>query len=216
MSPRKPAVLRDGGGEQSLREYLVTAAARLIAERGTAALTVRDIAREARVADGVLYNHFAGKEELLALALHAHVHEVMEQAGSAPVAGQGTVEDNLRSFVERGLGVLGRLLPAFAGLLGQPKVLTHFHRPGAHPGRDGFRDQLIGYLRAERELGRIAAEADPEAAATMIMGACHELILPRLFFPDAPQVPEVLEVPPGFADGIVTTVLHGIAPARTS
>jgi len=45
MSPRKPAVLRGGDG-QNLREYLIATAARLIDERGSAGLSVRDIARE--------------------------------------------------------------------------------------------------------------------------------------------------------------------------
>jgi AcrR family transcriptional regulator len=50
MSPRKPAVLRNGDGP-GLREHLIATAARLIGERG-ARLAVRDIAREAQVADG--------------------------------------------------------------------------------------------------------------------------------------------------------------------
>jgi AcrR family transcriptional regulator len=74
MAPRKAAVLRHD--ERSLREHLIATAERLIATVGTAGLTVRVIAREAGVADGVLYNHFADKEELLANALHAHVATV--------------------------------------------------------------------------------------------------------------------------------------------
>jgi len=60
-------VLRDGG-ERNLRDYLIDTAARLIAERGTAGLAVRDITRAAQVADGVLYNYFEDKEDLLAHA----------------------------------------------------------------------------------------------------------------------------------------------------
>ena len=80
MSPRRASALR-GGDAQDLRGYLIATAARLIGERGTGALTVRDIAREAQVADGVLYNYFEDKEDLLANALLAHVAAVM---GSAP------------------------------------------------------------------------------------------------------------------------------------
>ncbi|MEO3766100.1 helix-turn-helix domain-containing protein [Streptomyces sp. B5E4] len=211
MSPRRAAILRKEGGDQTLREHLVATAVRLISQRGTAGLTVRDIAREAGVADGVLYNHFAGKEELLATALRAHVHEVMAAAGEPPTPGEGTVEENLRAFIDRGLAVLTRILPAFAGLLAQPKVLVLFHGSGFHPeGGGGLRAVLTDYLRAEQELGRIAADAGPEAAATMIMGACHELILPRVF---APRPQEPLIVRPGFTGDLVTTVLRGIAPA---
>src|SRR5215469_6714345 len=128
MSPRKPAVLREQGGE-NLREHLIAAAARLIDQRGTAGLSVRDIAREARVADGVLYNYFADKEDLLAQALLAHVGAVMGSAPQLlPPAGTGTVADNLRVFFEQGVAVLSRVTPAFASLLSQPEVLNRFHR----------------------------------------------------------------------------------------
>ena len=91
-----------GGDGQNLREYLIETAARLIGERGSAGLAVRDIAREARVADGVLYNYFEDKEDLLAHALLAHIGSVMQAAPLMPAAGTGTVADNLRLFIDRG------------------------------------------------------------------------------------------------------------------
>ncbi|MFC4495628.1 TetR/AcrR family transcriptional regulator [Streptomyces ovatisporus] len=214
MSPRRPAVLRDGGGDQTLRDHLIATAARLIAERGSAALTVRDIAREAEVAGGVLYNHFADKEELLALALRTHVHGVMSGMGEVPRAGDGTVEGNLRAYITRGLNVLTQILPVFAGVLTQHKVLTHFASmpaPGTEEG--GLRAVLTGYLRAEQQLGRVSPDARVEAAATMIMGGCHELILPRLFHPGAAgSQADAPVIPPDFVDDLVSTVMHGIAP----
>src|SRR5215470_5264162 len=102
MSPRKPAVLRDSS-DQNLREYLIATAARLIGQRGSAGLAVRDIAREAQVADGVLYNYFEDKEDLLTRALLAHVGEVMAGMRPMPPAGSGTVAGNLRQFIDAGL-----------------------------------------------------------------------------------------------------------------
>ncbi|MGS2645431.1 hypothetical protein [Streptosporangium sp. LJ11] len=101
MSPRKAAALRDGEGDRSLREHLIAAAERLMAQRGTAGLTVRD-------------------------------------------------------------------------------------------------------------LGRLAPGANPEAAAAMIIGACHELVLPHLLGGGAATA---LEIPPGFVEDLLTTVLNGIGPA---
>lgn len=119
-------MLRDGDGP-GLREYLIATAARLISEHGGAGLAVRDIAREAQVADGVLYNYFEDKEDLLAQALLVHVGAVMSSAAAMPQAGTGTVAENLRLFIDRGLNVLARVAPAFAALLSQPKVLSRFH-----------------------------------------------------------------------------------------
>ncbi|MGE5134724.1 MAG: TetR/AcrR family transcriptional regulator [Gemmatimonadota bacterium] len=117
-------MLREGG--QDLREYLITTAARLIAERGAAGLAVRDIARAAKVADGVLYNYFEDKEDLLAHALLAHVGTVMHDMPPMPEPGSGTVAGNLESFIDSGLATLARVIPAFAGLVTQPNVLTRF------------------------------------------------------------------------------------------
>jgi AcrR family transcriptional regulator len=209
MSPRKASVLR--GGEQSLHDHLIAAAETLMARRGTAGLTVRDIAREAQVADGVLYNHFADKEDLLAQALHAHVASVGRSLGELPAqAGTGTVEDNLRAYITHGLALHAAILPAFAGLLAQPKVLTRFAGlPNPMAGGQGLRTYLADYLRAERDLGRLAGHADPDMAATMVIGACHEVVLPALLRGDPATG---IEIPDGFADDLVAAVMSGIGP----
>jgi AcrR family transcriptional regulator len=257
MSPRKPAVLRGGEG-QNLREYLIATAARLIDERGSAGLSVRDIAREAQVADGVLYNYFEDKEDLLAHALLAHVGTVMNAAPRLPPAGTGTVAENLQLFIDSGLATLTRVVPAFAGLISQPNVLKRFHamvggdaafageastggskaaatgeaaapgggtaaggetaagggtggRPGseADEGQAGLPAILDSYLRAEQHLGRIDEAADIDAAVTLVVGAIHGQILPRVLF-SPPGSP--ITAPPELAGRLAATVLSGIAP----
>ncbi|MER7205795.1 TetR/AcrR family transcriptional regulator [Streptosporangium sp. NPDC020072] len=211
MSPRKAAALRDGTDGLSLREHLVATAGRLIAERGTTGLTVRDIARAARVADGVLYNHFEGKEELLALALHAHVRSVERDLGPLPARpGEGTVAGNLRACLTYGLALHRAFLPAFAGLLPQPEVLARFDAlPNPLGEGRGLQAMLAGYLRAERDLGRLTPSADPEAAATLLVGVCHELVLPRLLR----GAPVPADVPPATADALIATLMNGLAPS---
>src|SRR5258708_27327182 len=127
MSPRKPAVLRGDDG-QNLREYLITAAARLIDQRGSAGLSVREIAREAQVADGALYNYFEDKEDLLAQALLAHVAAVMNEIPRMPEAGTGTVADNLTVFIDPGMESLYPVAPPFARPMSPPRLLRRFHQ----------------------------------------------------------------------------------------
>jgi AcrR family transcriptional regulator len=206
MSPRKAAVLRDSGGEQSLREHLIATAERMISQRGTIGLTVRGIAREAGVADGVLYNHFADKEELLGHALRAHVRTIERGLSELPEPGSGTVEANLRVHIAYGLALHRAILPAFAGLLAQPRVLAGFAGLN-EPGED-WRDRLIGYLRAERELGRLAPDARVDAAAAMIVGVCHETVLALLFHGAATSAASPM--PPEAVDDLITAVLDGI------
>ena len=222
-------MLRDGEG-QDLRQYLIATAARLIGQRGTSALSVRDIAGEAQVADGVLYNYFEDKEDLLAHAVLAHVGAVMTSVRPAPTPGTGTVAKNLRLFIDLGLDVLSRVTPAFAGLSAQPKVLARFHALAggdaafgaataeagedagepAEAGPRGLPELLTAYLRDEQRLGRIDAAADIEAASMLVVGAIHGQVLPRLVFnPPGDPVPTA---PPGLAERLAQTVLAGIAP----
>ncbi|MDL4772781.1 TetR/AcrR family transcriptional regulator [Actinomadura xylanilytica] len=205
MSPRKAAALRDGG-DLTLREHLIATAERLLGERGSAGLTVRVIAREAGVADGVLYNHFADKEELLAVALRAHVKAVERTLPALPEPGGGTVEANLRVHIEHGLAMHRAILPALTGMLAQPNVLARF---AALNEPDDWRDRLAAYLRAEAELGRLAPGARVDAATSMIVGVCHEAVLSTLFQGTA-------EPPPSKdVDDLVAAVLDGIGPSRT-
>jgi len=219
-------VLRDDSG-QNLRDYLIATAARLIDQRGTAGLAVRDIAREAKVADGVLYNYFEDKEDLLVHALLAHVGNVMNSAPQLlPPPGEGTVTENLRAFIDGGIATLLRVTPAFAGLIAQPKVLARFHAmvggdaafdPASADRREaapydgrGLPDLLTAYLRGEQRLGRVRAGVDIDAAAALIVGAMHGQILPRLF--RSPGSP--ITVPPGLGARLADVVVNGIAPAR--
>jgi AcrR family transcriptional regulator len=211
MSPRRAAALRHASSDTSLRDHLIASAARLIDSQGGGSLTVRDIAREANVADGVLYNHFADKDELLAHALATHIHTVMATLGELPRAGENTVEHNLRIYIERGLGVLTRIVPAFGTFLTQPAVMGHVRQLMQIEGGAGLPNLLADYLHAEQDLGRLARSADPDAAATLVIGACHEMTLPRMLLNPTAPLPDIA---PEFVDNLVSTVMHGIAPRR--
>ncbi|MGB2569039.1 TetR/AcrR family transcriptional regulator [Micromonospora citrea] len=206
MSPRRAAALR--GGDQSLREHLIAAAGRLVARRGTVGLTVRDIAREAQVADGVLYNHFADKEELLAYAVHAHLRAAEAALeGQPPRPGEGTVAANLRAYLTRALALHTAILPAMTGVFTQPGLLARLAElPDPLAGGHGLRAELTGYLRGERERGRVAPDAAVEAVAALVVGVCHDLVLHHLLDPTTPAPT------PTMIDDLVRTLLHGVAP----
>lgn len=178
MAPRKAAVLRERDDDPSLREYLIATALRMLTEPRAAAPTVREIARAAGVADGVLYNHFSDKEELLAHAVRAHVRAVEHGLGALPEPGTRGVEANLRAYLKHGLALHRAIMPMLSGPGVRPKVLSRF-ADLVGPG-DNWRDHLVRYLHAERDLGRIASDANVDAAAALLVGVCHELVLSLL------------------------------------
>lgn len=224
MSPRPAAALR--GGDQDLRAHLIATAAAVIARRGTAGLSVREIAKEAKVADGVLYNYFDGKDDLIAHGLHAHVHNVLRAGDAPPAAGSATVEANLAALFTQAVTLLDRIMPAFAGTVGQPDVLRRFrelmsqhsepHSLSTIGRQDAGLPQLFtGYLRAEQKLGRVGAGADLEASSTLLIGAAHDLVLPQVLLgtPSAPSVPAASLLPEGHAERIVRALIHGLQAA---
>src|SRR5690349_14847323 len=75
------AAMRAMGDEERgdrRRTQILDAAARVLADRGYHRTTVRDIAREAGIADGTIYLYFSSKQELL-LALIAQLGRVAER-----------------------------------------------------------------------------------------------------------------------------------------
>lgn len=84
MSPRT------ADQNQALREEsrarIITAALRLFSANGYERTTVRMIAEEAGVAQGLMYSHFASKEELLGAIFRQSVEEV---EGSFALAAEG-------------------------------------------------------------------------------------------------------------------------------
>jgi AcrR family transcriptional regulator len=211
----------DGEPAVELREHLVATAAALVAERGTTALTTREIARAAGVSDGVLYNYFADKSELVVAALVRRFETVIDDfGGDLPAPGTATVEDNLLRYVQHLHDVVRETLPMVAGLVTEHallhRVLAEIHRPGR--GILPFLSRIGEYLVEEQRLGRVAADADLPAAMMLLTGSATTLTMRSHILTD----PVGAEVP-GF--GVdehelmrrnVRTLLAGIAGEQRS
>ena len=175
MSPRRAKVL---GGETSpgaLRRHLIAVTQHLLMAHGAAALTTRQIAREAQVADGVLYNHFAGKDDLGLTAMTERAGELVAAFRAAvPEPGTGTLEGNLATLTRAAVDMQAGLLPLVTGLLGRPDLFhgffTSFH---ADLGPQATFEATTEYVRAEQALGRAADAVDAAAVTELLFGACQ-------------------------------------------
>ena len=181
MSPRRAAAVKETPGDPgtALREHLVAAAQTLLAERQVTSITARDLAREAGVSDGVLYNYFADKSELLLTALLRRFDELLDDFGAElPVSGAGSMEENVREYAEALYTFDVDGFPMLAKLLGDPPLLQRFlvetHRRPVYTER--VRKPVVEYLAGERRRGRIG-RVDPEAAADLLIGAMAQLAL---------------------------------------
>jgi hypothetical protein len=71
---------------------------------------------------------------------------------------------------------------------------------------------LLHYLKGERQLGRIEAGVDLDAATSLIVGAVHGQVLPRVLFAPPGTRPAT---PPGLAGQLARTALRGLEPRTT-
>ena len=192
----------------ALRELLITTAEELLADRQVTAVTTRDIARAAGVSDGVLYNYFASKDDLLVTALVRRFRRgVAEFEARLPEPGTATVEENLNRFTRALFDLNTAALPSAAGLMTDLPLLHRFleeiHRPPF--GAQRHRERLIEYLEAERRLGRLSV-ADVDAATTLLSGAAALLAVTGVIHGDP-----ALEA--GQLPSLVATLLRGLDPA---
>ncbi|HEX5333276.1 MAG TPA: TetR/AcrR family transcriptional regulator [Cellulomonas sp.] len=178
MSPRRARVLRDQDTSDSpgaLRRHLIDVTQRLLAAHGAAGLTTREIAREAQVADGLLYNHFAGKDDLVVTALGERTTELVGAfLATLPEAGTATLEDNLQVLAQATLDLTAQAAPLVTGLIGQAALVGRFI-DGIHAGQLGPQvavAAVVEYLQAEQVLGRATTDVDAAAVVELLFGAC--------------------------------------------
>ncbi|MFD3870345.1 TetR/AcrR family transcriptional regulator [Streptomyces sp. NPDC058623] len=174
MSPRGVAI-------PDLRERLFTAAERVVARDGAAALTSRTITAEADCGKGVLHTHFTGLDEFVAELLLDRFARSARQAGALAVkVGEGTVADNLQEVV---LNLLEALPAAVVGLaMTRPAAALHTRdgfQSGA-PAFDAIQHAFTTYLQAEQRGGRLAAGADTATIALALVGTVHHLLMTRV------------------------------------
>ncbi|CAM5411678.1 helix-turn-helix domain-containing protein [Streptomyces avidinii] len=178
-------------------ERLLDAAEKLMRTSGLANATTKAIAREAGCSEAALYKYFANKEELFVRVLMERTPNagpLMAALRTGPgEEGEGRDDGDERAEggaegVEAGLTAIARhaslfyadAMPLAASLFAEPTLLTR-HREGVQEigaGPHLVLDALAGRLRRELEAGRLRPDADPRAAAALLLGACFQ----RAFF----------------------------------
>ncbi|KPI06620.1 regulatory protein TetR [Actinobacteria bacterium OV450] len=170
MSPRGVAI-------EGLRERLFTAAERVLARDGAAALTSRAVTEEAGCAKGVLHTHFAGLDEFVAeLVLYRFGTAAALSEDLPSRAGTGSVGENLADVASAVLS----LDPGLVGLaVTRPRAAQRVReawQAGA-PGFTAIQEAVSDYLLAEQELGRVATPLDVESVALALVGTLHHLLM---------------------------------------
>ncbi|RSM66061.1 TetR/AcrR family transcriptional regulator [Amycolatopsis sp. WAC 01376] len=159
------------------REEIVAAAAKVMREQGYAHATTKAIARAAGYSEALLYKHFKDKTEIFMSVLTERLpglgttlDELMKTAADTPLAA------NLARLARITLSFYLESFPIAVSLFSSRELLaTHRERVMS---RDGGPDvplgRVIEYLGEEARLGRIREDADLEASASLLLGACFQ------------------------------------------
>jgi AcrR family transcriptional regulator len=187
------------------RRRLFNAAERILLRDGPNALTSRAVTIEARCAKGVLHRHFTDFDGFLAELVQDRIARIETQAADlCASAGTGTVTDNLTNALT---AIFESVAVAIVGLIIFRDDLRARLRTDAPYGIPVLREakaMIAAYLGNERELGRIAADADVDALALALIGAGHLLFAGREGTP-----PET-----GAVETVVTTIIADVAQRR--
>ncbi|HEY2959338.1 MAG TPA: TetR/AcrR family transcriptional regulator [Actinomycetota bacterium] len=171
MSPRGVTI-------PDVPEQLFRAAERVLLRAGPSGLSSRAITSEAGVAKGILHNHFTDLDGFLAAFVLDRFQLIAEDAAKLPSrAGAGTVVGNL---TDAALSVFGpNALAIISLVLSRPALMLRLQQPVAAGAANlqTIEATFAAYLDAEKQLGRIAADADTETLALTLLGTVHHLFL---------------------------------------
>ncbi len=154
---------------RATRERIVTAAAELIAERGSAATSLDDVIARAGASKSQLYHYFDDRAALLRAVVDRNAELVL--GGLPPLDGWNALRDWFRSLVEiqEACGACGGC--PVGGLVGQLAEADEPARLALAGAFARWEAHLRAGLRAMRASGKLAAGADTEALATATLAS---------------------------------------------
>jgi AcrR family transcriptional regulator len=199
---------------RATRARLIEATLAVVREVGYPHASTRAIAEAAGVAEGTIYRHFPDKASLFFAAALASGGPALDRVASLPErAGQATVEANLADAVAQLAALQERIMPLELAILADPELAAQ-RRQAMATGRvpqGGPPEAIRAYLAAERQLGRVRADVDPNEATIVLLAALFGLALAPGSTVRGPAIP----VDPERLAGAVRILARGIAPTGT-
>ena len=165
---------------RDVREQLFAAAERVLLRDGPSALTSRAVTTEAGCAKGVLHRHFADFDGFLTELVVARAEQIGRRAVELrDSAGTGTVAGNVTAALTELFGSVA--LAVLSLLTSRNELRARLREAGAGrlPVLGEGTVMIRSYLEAERDLGRLAADAEINAIALMLIGTAHLMFAGR-------------------------------------
>jgi AcrR family transcriptional regulator len=166
---------------RDVRQQLFDAAERVLLRAGPAGLTSRAVTDEAGCAKGVLHRHFADFDAFLTdLVLDRAAQLEIQAMALRDSAGTATVADNLTNALSTLFGPVPVAIIPLITFRDDLRARLRQARPGGGIAILAQATAAVSaYLADERELGRIAADADIDSLTLSLVGGGHLLFADR-------------------------------------
>lgn len=188
------------------REEILQAAVRLFCERGYEGTTIREIANELGVAEGLLYHYFTSKSELVAECWrrhqwHGRLSSIVRSAGQRPV------EDVIHNLLREHLRVIyehGSAFRMHAAEMLRDGALAEL----SQRFDDDARTVIAAYISQNQARGRIRSDLDPH----VITGALMGMVVTFFVVHGRKEAPEWERLSDHMAANASMLIVHGITP----
>ena len=150
------------------RQNIIDATERLLQTHGLARLTTREIARKAKVAEGLIYHHFKDKAELMYEVVEQRMHDAKNVLQSLPLqVGLRTLSENLDEVLSVVYSSYYEIVPIVCSVFADHQLRARMREimKEREVGPQHAIDGLAMYLAAEQRLGRMAKTVIPQVAA---------------------------------------------------
>jgi AcrR family transcriptional regulator len=159
--------------KQRTRRLIADTAHRLFAERGFDAVTVADVAREADVSEGTVFNYFATKEQLFWGEMESFEAALVEAVRTRP-AGESLAAAFRRFIVERSerlaVDEVAALITTAARIVGDSPTLQAREREIVARATQALAEAIAA------ETGPRGGGLEPPVAASALMGVQRALV----------------------------------------
>uniref|UniRef100_A0AAU2W3C9 TetR/AcrR family transcriptional regulator n=1 Tax=Streptomyces sp. NBC_00008 TaxID=2903610 RepID=A0AAU2W3C9_9ACTN len=171
------------------RQQLFDAAERVLLRAGANGLTSRAVTDEAGCAKGVLHRHFSDFDAFLVdLVLDRAARLEQESDALAGSVGTGTVAENLTSVLTTLFGPVPVAIIPLITFRDELRARLRRAMPGGGIAILAQATTAVSAcLAAERELGRIAADADIDSLTLSLVGGGHLLFADRVAGPPSTE-----------------------------
>lgn len=189
------------------RQQILDATQHLIEKGGFARLTTREIARQAKCAEGTIFKHFKSKDDLCLTVVVENAPRFKDTI-TRKRAGKGSVQSNLQDIALAAVRFSEKLIPLAAAMFADAGLLArqqHAMREGGGPGE--VFDLVAAYIADEQKLGRMNRKIVPLMVSSLLLGACFH----RAFLRQAVGRNILAMTDQEFATDLVSTLIGGLS-----